>query len=91
MSESTVYKVRICEPGLKRDVYVTREEFPEWHEEIRAEQAAAAAAAGAEADAESTDRARLTQLLADVETGTSSQAIAALRMLVPRLVRRNLS
>jgi hypothetical protein len=90
MSDPTVYRVRLSEPGLKRDVYVTREEFPEWHEEIRSEQAAAAAAAEAEADAERTDRARLTQLLADVETGTSAQAIAALRVLVPRLARRDL-
>jgi hypothetical protein len=38
--------------------------------------------------AEAEDATRLDQLLADMETGTTAQAIAALRVMVPRLVRR---
>jgi hypothetical protein len=77
-------------PGRKHDIYVTREEFPGWYEDLIAERVAWATSASAEAAAAANDQARLRQLLGDVESGTAAQALAALRVLVPRLVQREI-
>ncbi len=71
----------------KHDRTVTPESDPAEYEAMIAERVAWENEATAAATAAAQDATRLDQLLADIETGTNAQAIAAMRIVVPRLVR----